>query len=188
MKKEIRVFIPYQWIGPIHYRSPDWWGRPNCVSSESSIHHISCLCLFNSFSPHHDTCRLWIVCNDYLCAYSVVFFSSCYCGWTLQVSPSPKRSVSLLVCIILFQYFCLDSILCLGRSLYHLVDFCLQRWIKPVGEYRYVLSNPFLRNFNFSHAKDEPLGAWGNKSKGLANLKYLYFWEYILTTIISQVD
>lgn len=36
--------------------------------------------------------------------------------------------------------------------------------------------------------KDKPIGASGNASKELATLKCLFFWEYILSTVISQDD
>lgn len=45
-----------------------------------------------------------------------------------------------------------------------------------------------LRNPNFSHLKDKPIGASGNISKELAKLKCLFFWEYILSTVISRDD
>lgn len=34
----------------------------------------------------------------------------------------------------------------------------------------------------------KPIGASGNASKGLAKLKCLFFWEFFLSTVISQDD
>lgn len=72
-------------------------------------------------------------------------------------------------------FFALDKLPCKSRLIF--------LFIEGHHELSTILTNP-----NFSHGKDKLIGAWGNTSKELTKLKFLYFWENILTTIISQED
>lgn len=112
-------------------------------------------------------------------------FSSYSCGWVMQLSSGPKESICCLICIILFESFLLVSILFLGGALHHLMDFCLQRWIKPVGKYRFALSNPSLANL----ASDPSLITMKGQSYSLQSQKaYADIFCIGQVTLQKQVD